>query len=368
MRLSLLFEGRLHDLLEIPTDADEEEIKRAFRKKAIKHHPDKGGDIKKYIELQKAKDQLLSGIVPDEPKSDREPEEFVERFGSAQIYVKIDQEYSTVVEFKPLHSASDIPWNDLAYAAKAAKLKVEHFGYDFPDFWHPEAVYYYLIVANLNIDNWVSIAKEKPSAVFDAVKKRLSLIHHAQDNSILSSRQFIDQILPIFERNIDPYYLVWLLHQWPPYDNVIKSMYSSIKSDPSLLLREKGITKVLTKFPLHILLTLFDETPYDTAKEKIAFAISRKDEISELDDVENIVKKLQKRFVLPILEKLNISSSAWKDIINTIYDRLKFKEDIYDYIKAIKENPNIDDNMKSRIGFALGQKDPEKSVNAFQSL
>lgn len=45
---------KLYELLEIAKDADAKVIKKAYRKKALKYHPDKGGDEKKFQEISKA--------------------------------------------------------------------------------------------------------------------------------------------------------------------------------------------------------------------------------------------------------------------------------------------------------------------------
>ena len=38
---------KYYDLLEVQPDASADDIKKAFRKQAMKHHPDKGGNIEK---------------------------------------------------------------------------------------------------------------------------------------------------------------------------------------------------------------------------------------------------------------------------------------------------------------------------------
>lgn len=48
-----------YELLEITKDATTQQIKKAFRKRALKEHPDKGGDPNKFKRLKEAYDTLL---------------------------------------------------------------------------------------------------------------------------------------------------------------------------------------------------------------------------------------------------------------------------------------------------------------------
>jgi len=49
----------LYDVLGVSKNASEREIKKAFKKAALKHHPDRGGDAEKFKEVEKAKEILL---------------------------------------------------------------------------------------------------------------------------------------------------------------------------------------------------------------------------------------------------------------------------------------------------------------------
>jgi DnaJ family protein A protein 2 len=50
---------RYYEMMGVPKTATKDEIKKAFRKKAIKEHPDKGGDEKKFQELTVAYEVLM---------------------------------------------------------------------------------------------------------------------------------------------------------------------------------------------------------------------------------------------------------------------------------------------------------------------
>mmetsp|Transcript_17663 Transcript_17663/g.15043 ORF Transcript_17663/g.15043 Transcript_17663/m.15043 type:complete len:91 (-) Transcript_17663:226-498(-) len=49
---------KFYDILGVSKDATSSEIKKAFRKLAIKHHPDKGGDADKFKEITRAYEVL----------------------------------------------------------------------------------------------------------------------------------------------------------------------------------------------------------------------------------------------------------------------------------------------------------------------
>merc|ERR1712093_298436 len=46
--------SKYYDILGVDKDASESEIKKAYRKLAMKHHPDKGGDPDKFKEMTEA--------------------------------------------------------------------------------------------------------------------------------------------------------------------------------------------------------------------------------------------------------------------------------------------------------------------------
>src|ERR1700691_5859563 len=47
-----------YDLLGVKKDASPDEIKKAFRKAAVEHHPDRGGDEAKFKEINEAYEVL----------------------------------------------------------------------------------------------------------------------------------------------------------------------------------------------------------------------------------------------------------------------------------------------------------------------
>ena len=62
---------KLYEVLEVAPTATQEEIKKAYKKMALKHHPDKGGDIDKFKEINAANEVL----------SDPEKRKMYDKFG-----------------------------------------------------------------------------------------------------------------------------------------------------------------------------------------------------------------------------------------------------------------------------------------------
>lgn len=50
-----------HEILNVKPGASKDEIKKAFHRLAHIHHPDKGGDPKKFIEVKNAYEALIKG-------------------------------------------------------------------------------------------------------------------------------------------------------------------------------------------------------------------------------------------------------------------------------------------------------------------
>ena len=82
----------LYELLGVPRDASVEDIKKAYRKKAVVEHPDKGGDKEKFQQIQEAYDVLSdqdkrniynqTGEIPREGQQQPQGMNVAEMFGS----------------------------------------------------------------------------------------------------------------------------------------------------------------------------------------------------------------------------------------------------------------------------------------------
>ena len=52
--------SKYHDILGVAADASKDDVKKAYRKLASKHHPDKGGDEAKFKEIQEAYERVTN--------------------------------------------------------------------------------------------------------------------------------------------------------------------------------------------------------------------------------------------------------------------------------------------------------------------
>ncbi len=52
--------SKSYEILEIEKDASKEEIKKAFREKVLKAHPDRGGSKEEFVQLREAYECLIS--------------------------------------------------------------------------------------------------------------------------------------------------------------------------------------------------------------------------------------------------------------------------------------------------------------------
>lgn len=76
---------KYYDLLELQPDASTDDIKKAFRKMAMKHHPDKGGNIEKVIFICKADLQFKEIKEAYDVLSNEETRQIYDQLGPAGL-------------------------------------------------------------------------------------------------------------------------------------------------------------------------------------------------------------------------------------------------------------------------------------------
>lgn len=68
-----------HDILGVPEGASDDDIKKAYKKKARELHPDMGGSTEDMQRLNQARDTLLGGGEPAHPRVEAEKPEHMSR-------------------------------------------------------------------------------------------------------------------------------------------------------------------------------------------------------------------------------------------------------------------------------------------------
>lgn len=88
------------NVLGVSRDSDEDTIKKSYRKLAMKHHPDKGGDPEKFKEIQNAYDRITKGEPEQEQHGNFDPfSMFSQFFGGSRkqlhdIHISLKQAYA----------------------------------------------------------------------------------------------------------------------------------------------------------------------------------------------------------------------------------------------------------------------------------
>lgn len=113
---------KAHDILGVDEDATEDEIKKAFRKKSKKAHPDTGGSAEEFHRLLGSYKEML-GEDMESPINNPAGlvsqlyEAIIGKYGENVVFVNIPQEMKSIVESK-IHQHS----NELVEIKKQVKL------------------------------------------------------------------------------------------------------------------------------------------------------------------------------------------------------------------------------------------------------
>ncbi|TMW56319.1 hypothetical protein Poli38472_006329 [Pythium oligandrum] len=84
------YERDHYGVLGLEAGADAEGVARAYKKKSLKHHPDRGGDVKKFLELKESRDFLL-----DPKKKERYDEKLYKNMMARKRQLEREKELSS---------------------------------------------------------------------------------------------------------------------------------------------------------------------------------------------------------------------------------------------------------------------------------
>lgn len=134
-------ETELYDLLEIPVTATQEEVKKAYRKKALQHHPDKGGDQEIFKKVNAAYEVISnpekrelydrqgkaglrdSGQVPEDVLSAMFGNIFQNMGGLGNMFGMFRNVHNAIRKTQPTFHTLNVSLEDLC-TRRIAKLKV----------------------------------------------------------------------------------------------------------------------------------------------------------------------------------------------------------------------------------------------------
>lgn len=93
-----------HEILGVAKNASEDEIKKAYKKLVMKHHPDKGGDPEQFKNVQRAYDILTGKEAPPPPPAFNPTDIFANMFGQNRgppaRKKRADHAYSLQISFE----------------------------------------------------------------------------------------------------------------------------------------------------------------------------------------------------------------------------------------------------------------------------
>lgn len=122
-----------HEVLGVDPDADEAEIRAAYRRRAKEVHPDQGGSVEQFQAVRAAYERLLSGSVPDRTAATESAETRGSGTRSPTASRDPDRPEETLtVEYLDYEVLDDHGWSldttDLFERARRADLDVEAHG------------------------------------------------------------------------------------------------------------------------------------------------------------------------------------------------------------------------------------------------